>query len=100
MSAPELPAWLQVTAEGLLLDVHLQPRASSSSVRGEHGGRLKLALTAPPVDGKANAALLAFLAERLGLPKSALRLVSGQTSREKRVASVGATPAQVIAGLS
>ncbi len=57
---------------------------------GEHGDALKIRLAAPPVDGKANAALLAFIAERLGVSKSAVTLKSGQTSRRKVVEVEGA----------
>jgi uncharacterized protein (TIGR00251 family) len=59
-------------------------------VAGEHGDALKIRLAAPPVDGKANAALLAFIAERLGVSKSAVTLKSGQTSRRKVVEVEGA----------
>jgi uncharacterized protein len=57
--------------------------------RGEHGGRLKLKIAAPPVDNKANAHLLAWLAAQLGVPKSAVRLVRGESSRQKTVAVSG-----------
>ncbi len=54
-------------------------------VLGEHGGRLKMALSAPAVDNKANEALVAWLAERLGIPRRQVEIVSGQTGRQKRV---------------
>lgn len=56
---------------------------------GEHGGRLKLKIAAPPVDNKANLHLLDWLAARLGVSKSAVRLVRGETSRQKTVAIIG-----------
>ena len=56
-----------------------------------YGDALKIRLAAPPVDGKANAALIAFVAERLGLPKASVRLISGQTSRRK-IVEVAAAP--------
>jgi hypothetical protein len=68
-----------------LLDVLVQPRAARTELAGLHDGRLKLRLTAPPVDGAANAALLAFLAERLGLPRSAVELASGDSGRRKTI---------------
>jgi uncharacterized protein (TIGR00251 family) len=85
--------WLRRAANGhATLTLHIQPGAKRTEVAGLHGDALKLRLAAPPVDGKANAALLAFLAERLALPKSALTLKSGQTSRRKVVDVAGAPP--------
>lgn len=71
--------------DALILDVHLQPKASNDMFAGLHGERLKIRLTAPPVDGKANAHLLAFLATAFGVAKSQVSLESGQQSRQKRV---------------
>lgn len=65
------------------LHIHVQPRASRNAIVGWHGNALKVALTAPPVDGAANAALIAFIAEFLGLKKSQVTLVRGETSRQK-----------------
>lgn len=81
MSAP----WCQRDGDDLILRIRLQPRASKNQVVGEQGGMLKVRLTAPPVDGKANAALIEFLADLFQVPKSRVALVSGETSREKRV---------------
>ncbi|MDM8349061.1 DUF167 family protein [Pseudomonas sp. sp1636] len=69
----------------LILDCHLQPKASCDEFAGLHGERLKIRLTAPPVDGKANAKLLAFLAAAFAVGKSQVSLESGQQSRQKRV---------------
>ncbi|WP_339462505.1 DUF167 family protein [Pseudomonas sp. EA_105y_Pfl2_R69] len=71
--------------EDLILDCHLQPKASKDEFAGLHGERIKIRLTAPPVDGKANARLLAFLAEAFAVGKSQVSLESGQQSRQKRV---------------
>lgn len=71
--------------EDLILECHLQPKASSDAFAGLHGERLKIRLTAPPVDGKANAQLLAFLARAFAVGKSQVSLESGQQSRMKRV---------------
>jgi uncharacterized protein (TIGR00251 family) len=68
-----------------LLDVRVQPRASRTGFAGLFGDRLKVRLQAPPVDGRANAALLEFVADACGLPKSRVTLESGQTGRDKRV---------------
>lgn len=79
----------------LLLTLHIQPGAKKTEVCGLHGDALKIRLAAPPVDGKANAALLAFVADRLDLPKSAVSLKSGQTSRRK-VVEVTEPPADAV----
>ena len=76
-------SYYRVVPEGLELRVRVQPRASRSAVEGLHGDRLKIRLTAPPVDDAANQACVAFLAERLGLAKAHVRLASGHKSREK-----------------
>jgi len=73
-----------------MLTLHIQPGAKKTIVAGVHGDALKIRLAAPPVDGKANAALIAFVAERLGLAKSAVCLKSGQTSRRKVLEVIGA----------
>lgn len=65
--------------------IHCQPGAKVTRVMGEHGGRLKMALNAPAVDNKANEALVAWLSERLSVPRRQVEIVSGQTSRQKRV---------------
>jgi len=74
---------------GVELLVLVQPRASRSRVVGEHGGYLKVQLAAPPVDGAANAALLELLADLLGVPRRQVSLVSGESSRRKRVRAAG-----------
>lgn len=75
--------------------VHVQPRASRSEVVGTHGVALKVRLLAPPVDGAANDALASLLSERLGVPRRAVRIVSGATSRAKTVEIDGTTEAAV-----
>jgi len=71
--------------EDLILDCHLQPKASKDAFAGLHGERLKIRLTAPPVDGKANAHLQAFLAKAFGVAKSQVSLESGELNRQKRL---------------
>jgi uncharacterized protein (TIGR00251 family) len=86
-------SWFRADQDGAFcLTLHIQPGAKKSGVAGLYGDALKIRLAAPPVDGKANAALLAFLAELLQIPGSAVSLKSGQTSRRKvvRVAGVEA----------
>ena len=95
----QLPC-LQVTADGgLLLRLHVQPRAAHNQVAGLQGEALKLRLTSPPVDGKANKAVVAFLARLLDLPKSSLSLRSGLQSRSKTVRIENADEAQLRARL-
>jgi uncharacterized protein (TIGR00251 family) len=72
--------------DDLLIDCHLQPGASREGFAGLHGERLKIRISAPPVDGKANGKLLAFMAKAFAVPKQRVTLVSGQSSRQKRVA--------------
>lgn len=84
------PVWLRRSGDMLTLTLHIQPGARKTEVAGEHGDALKIRLAAPPVDGKANTALLEFVAERLGVAKSAVTLKSGQTSRRKVVEVSGA----------
>jgi hypothetical protein len=69
----------------LILDLHVQPGASRSEFAGEHGGRIKVRLAAPAVDGKANAALVAFLAAHYKVPKRNVHITAGLKSRQKRV---------------
>ena len=75
----------------LILDVHIQPRASKDEIVGYHGDRLKIRITAPPVDGKANQHLLAFLAQVFKVPKRDVVLLAGETGREKRVKVIAPT---------
>jgi hypothetical protein len=84
---------------GCVLPVHVVPRASRTEVAGLHGGSVKIRLQAPPVDGKANHALLSFIAGRLGLPASAVALVGGESGREKRVRIDGVDAAAALAKL-
>jgi uncharacterized protein len=77
--------WLREDADGVVLELLVQPRASRTRVVGEHEGRLKLQLAAPPVDGEANAALVEFLADALEVRKAEVVLMRGETGRRKTV---------------
>ncbi|MBT9497844.1 YggU family protein [Zoogloea oleivorans] len=91
-------SWLSRAADGsVILTLHIQPGAKKTEITGLHGEALKIRLAAPPVDGKANAALIAFLAKACGVSKSAVELVSGDTCRAKRVRVSGADAARVAA---
>jgi uncharacterized protein (TIGR00251 family) len=73
----------------LILDLYVQPGAKRSEFAGQHGERIKLRLAAPPVDGKANAALIEFLAAYFRVPRRNVAILSGLKSRSKRVAIEG-----------
>jgi hypothetical protein len=77
--------WFQTTGDGVTLNIRVVPRASKTEVQGQLGDALKIRLQAPPVDGKANAALVKFLADTLDISKSNVVLLSGETGRTKRV---------------
>jgi hypothetical protein len=79
----------------VVFGVRVQPRGSRNAIEGEWQGALKVRLTAPPVDDKANAALCVFLAEQLNIPRSAVRILAGERSRVKRVQVAGVTRQQV-----
>ena len=91
--------WLGVEGADVLLQLHIQPGAKKTAVAGLHGEALKIRLAAPPVDGKANDALIAFLATALGLPKARISLTSGHSSRSKRLRIQDCRPEQVAAAL-
>jgi hypothetical protein len=84
MSRSDLPL-CTVNGDGIVLNLHIQPRASKSEVCGVQGDALKIRLTSPPVDGAANKLCREFLAELFHVPKSAVEIISGETSRHKRV---------------
>ena len=70
---------------GVLINIRVVPRASKNEISGEMDGAIKIRLQSPPVDGKANKALIDFLSELLGVSKSSVAILSGETSRNKRV---------------
>ncbi len=88
--------WLKQKApDTFILSLHIQPGAKKTEIAGLHGESLKIRLAAPPVDGKANDCLIAFLAERLGVPRVQVELVSGAASRQKRVRVSGASAKEI-----
>lgn len=86
---PASAGWRRVDGSTLLLTLHIQPGASRTEVAGLHGDALKVRVASPPVDGKANATLLDFLAEVFGVPRRDVTLVRGETSRAKVVRVAG-----------
>jgi len=91
-----MPAFLRVQADGLLLAVKLQPRASANEIVEPLGDELRIKVTAPPVDSAANEALLRLLAETLDCPRSRVELVRGHTSRHKLVRLNGLVPGPLL----
>jgi len=91
---------LRDTPDGCTLPVRVHPGAKRNAITGTHDGAVKISLTTPPTDGRANEALIAFLAERLNIPRSRLALVSGQTSRSKvmRITGLNATEVETRLG--
>jgi len=75
--------------------VRVIPRSSRSEIVGEHDGALKVRLKAPPVDGAANAELIKLFSKQLGVPKSAVEILTGETSKTKRLRITGATAEEV-----
>ena len=92
-----MPPFLKAVSEGVYLSVKVQPRASKNAIGEVQGKELKVRITAPPVDSAANHALVDFLAETLGCPRGAIRIVRGQTSRHKQILITG-MPATEVAG--
>jgi uncharacterized protein (TIGR00251 family) len=84
----------------LILSVRVIPRASKSAIAGRRGDALLVRLSAPPVEGAANAALIELLAQAFSIPRRQISIVSGETSRDKRVALEGLTEGDVAARLS
>lgn len=80
-----MTTFYQWRGQDLILDCHLQPGARQIGFAGQHGERLKIRISAPPVDGKANSMLLAFLAHEFAVSKRQVSLLSGQQSRQKRL---------------
>lgn len=88
--------WCDVWKTGCAITLKVTPRASRETVLGAEAEWLRIALKAPPVDGKANEAARRFLADALGVSKSAVTLISGQTARLKRFAVAGVPPEEAM----
>ena len=81
--------------DGCTLAVRVHPGAKRNAITGTHDGALKVSLTAPPTDGRANSALIAFLAGQLAVPRVNVELLTGQTSRSKTLRLSGLTPEEL-----
>jgi len=88
--------WIRETTKGVLLPVRAVPRASKNEIQGVHGDALKVRLQAPPVEGKANQALIRFLSDALDIPRSQLSIASGETGRNKSVLVTGISREELI----
>lgn len=82
--------------DGLIFNVRVVPRASKSEIVGEFGGALKVRIAPPPVDGAANVELIKVLSKKFGVAKSAVEILSGQTSKQKQVRVGGINHADLL----
>jgi len=92
-------SYVREQAGGVSIDVLVSPRSSRRRLGPVHGDRIKVAVTAPPVDGAANKAVVEVIARALGVPRSAVEVTAGHSSRRKTVRVAGATAAQVEAAI-
>jgi len=90
---------IEATSSGVIIDVRVIPRAGKSGVAGVRDNAILVRLNAPPVDGAANAELIAVIAEAFGVPKRAVAIVSGDRSKQKRVRIDGVTLAHATSRL-
>ena len=97
-----LPAWLaevKASENCFIIALYCQPGAKNTEVQGEHDGRLKIRLAAPPIEGKANEALIQWLSKTLEIKRSQIELLAGDLSRLKRVKINGLTVQELFAKL-
>lgn len=87
---------IQEHPDGVVLKIKVQPRASRNKIAGVIGDALKLMLTAPPVDGEANAACVDFFSDLFGVPKKSIQILSGHTGRTKLVKVYGLTKSDIL----
>lgn len=81
--------WYRQEGDKLTLDIYVQPGAKTTEIAGLHGEALKIRLNSPPIDGRANQALIEFLAKRFDVPKRQIELLRGEKSRHKTVVVIG-----------
>ncbi|HIJ80603.1 MAG TPA: YggU family protein [Desulfuromonadales bacterium] len=99
MSRSDYP-FLTINEHGLFLNVFVQPRASKNQVCGIQGDELKIRLTSPPVDGAANRLCREFVAKLLGVSRASVEIVSGESSRHKRIRVESGNPLQLVTSAS
>ena len=88
-------SFLTDTPAGTVLNLRIISRAHKNAIQGEHGDALKIRLCAPPVDGAANTALIEFLSDHFSIPRARIQLLSGATSRNKRVLLAGCSSSSI-----
>lgn len=88
-------SWIKQYNGGVLVICHVTPRAAQDSIQGLHGDALKIRLHAPPVDGKANEALISFLSRTLNIPKGNITLKSGTNQRRKTILITGLSKSEI-----
>ena len=94
-----MPDWLKAVEGGIVVSLHVQPRASKNEIIGEQGDALKIRLTSPPVEGAANKLCCEFIAKICGVPKRDVTIQSGDKSRHKRLMVAGLEVGQAEAAL-
>lgn len=92
--------WCTDKTDGVIINLRIVPRAAKNEICGIHDEAIKVRLQAPPVDGKANKALIKFMAKTLGIRQSDIEIISGESSRNKRVHVSGLTAAALMAEVS
>lgn len=92
--------WIKETSKGVLLPVRAVPRAAKNEIQGIYGDALKVRLQAPPVEGKANTALIRFLSDALDISRSQISVASGETGRNKAVLIIGLTKTELMEKLN
>ncbi len=96
MDLAELSQFVKISEGGISIDCWIQPKASRTAFSGIHGTSIKIAVSAPPEDGKANAELCAFLSKKLGVSKSSVQVKSGHASRRKIIFCHGASKEKLL----
>jgi len=92
--------WIKTTPDGVILTLRIVPRASRNEIKEPVGDALKIRLQAPPVEGKANTALVRFLAKQLSIPPRSIQIKTGTTGRTKSIIVQGLTEQKIRAALS
>jgi uncharacterized protein len=96
----EIPAYIHRSGDAVIVDAFVQPRSAKNALVGLHGRALKVKVTAPPVDGKANEAIEELFAHWLNLRRGSVEVVAGHSSRHKRIRVSGTSPEAVATALA
>ncbi len=99
MAQAKVPEYLTQASGDLLVDIYVAPRASRTAIAGEHDGRLKVQVAAPPVDGKANKQIIRYFASLLGVGRGDVEIASGASGRRKRLKVKGVDVLHFMAAL-